>query len=251
MADPIVIAVTEQIDCVLTDTCIGGDAIGLNSSGNWVRADADAAAAIRAEFFAVHRGVTSGDTIKVARKVILYDADAPYTKGALQFLSGTAGKHTETNPVAAAGTTSVQVLGKALSTDTVYLDSQVPHIDVRANLAGTAAATAANYGNLFVAARPMRLVCASEIHRTLGTDGGAVTLDIEKLAPGTAQDSGLSMIASTFDLKSTNATAVAKGPTTTAADARLNPGDAIALKDTGTLTAVADVAVTITLIEEL
>src|SRR2546425_171667 len=98
-SDPVVQSASDQIDLVLTDTCIAGDAIGFDGT-NWVRADADATAPIRAEYFAVQRCFTSGDTIKVARRVVLYDADAPYTLGALQFLSGTAGKHTQTNPAA-------------------------------------------------------------------------------------------------------------------------------------------------------
>ncbi len=246
--DPVILAVSEQIECSVYDTCVAGDAIGWDGT-NWVRADADASPPVRAEFFAIHRCWAAGDTIKVARKIVLFDADAPYTKGALQFLSTTPGKHSETNPVAAVA--AVQCLGKALSTDTVYLDSQLGHLTVPFNVAGAAAATAANYGYVFVADRNWRLISAREVHRSAGNDASAVTLDVEKLASGTAQDSGVSMLAGTFDLKAAAATPQAKAPSATVANARLKPGDAVALKDAGTLTNVADVAGTLQFVEDL
>lgn len=246
--DPVILEGTSKAQLALTDTCIPGDGIGFDGT-NWVRSDADATQPIRVEYFALERCGTSGNTINVARKIVLYDQDAPYTKGAFQFASGTAGKHTETNPVAAG--TDVQVVGRALTTDTVMLDAAIPHISVKANVASTAAATAANFGYAYVADKSVRLIAASEVHRTAGSDGGAVTLDIEKCASGTSQDSGVSMLASTFNLKGTAATPQVAAPTATAANARLKPGDSVALKDSGTLTALADVAVNLLLVPDL
>ena len=247
-SDPVILEASPRIKLALTDTCIAGDLIGFDGT-NWKKSDVDATAPIRAEYIALETCYTSGNTIEVAKRAVVYDADAPYTKGALQFASGTAGKHTETNPIATGDV--AQVVGRAVTTDTVVLDTEIPHLTVAANLAGDTPATAGNYGYVFTADRCWRLIGAIEVHRTAGTNGGAVTLDIEKCASGTAQDSGVTMVATTFSLKSTAATPVAVGPTTTAADARLKPGDSVALKDTGTLTSVADVAVTLQFVEDL
>lgn len=247
--DPVVYWAGQQIPLILTDTCIAGDAIGLNSSGNWVRADADVAAPIRAEFFALQRGNVSGDEIKVAKQVVLYDKDAPYVKGALQFLSGTAGKHTETNPIAAGDL--VQCLGKALSTEYVHLDAELPHLTVPFSLVSTLPATAANYGNIFVADRNWRIIGAREAHTVAGSDAGAVTLTLEKLTDTQALDAGVTMLAGTFNLKATADTEQAVGPTATVANARLKPGDRVALKDAGVLTVVAGVSGSATFVEDL
>jgi len=245
----VVSEVSEMIEIVLTDTCIPGDAIGLNSSGAWVKADSDATAPIRAEFFAVNRCNTSGDKIKVAKKVVFYDSDAPYTQGALQFLSGTAGKHTETNPIAAGDL--VQCLGKAVSTDTVFLDSELAHLTIPFSLVSTLPATAANYGNIFVADRNWRLIGARECHTVAGSDAGAVTLTLEKLTDTQALDAGVTMLASTFNLKGTADTEQAVGPSATVANARLKPGDRVALKDAGVLTVVAGISGSATFVEDL
>lgn len=109
----------------------------------------------------------------------------------------------------------------------------------------TDAATSAKYGTFFVAPFPCVLVSAYERHGTLGTNGGAVTLDVEKLATGTAKGAGVSMLASTFNLKATIDTYQVIYPTTTLANKQLTTGQAVALKTSGTLTAVNDVVVTL------
>ncbi|GEM_PF-2779241 len=248
MADPVVYAASEQVEITLTDTCIPGDAIGLNSSGNWALADANSSPPIRAEFFALHRGNTSGDPLKVAKRIVIYNP-ATYTKGALQFLSGTAGKHTEANPVAAG--VLVQCLGKAYSIDYVSLDSNLAHLTVPFALVSTLAATAANYGNIFVSDRNWRLIAAREAHTVLGADAGAVTLTLEKLTNAQALDAGVTMLASAFNLKAAIDTEQAVGPSATVADARLKPGDRVALKDAGVLTAVAGLSGSATFVEDL
>ena len=122
---------------------------------------------------------------------------------------------------------------------------------VNVRVADTGAATAANYGTFWIAPFPCVLVRAYERHATLGTDGSAVTLDIEKLADGTAKGSGVSMIASTFDLKGTINTFQERTATTTLANKQLSEGQAIALKTSGTLTAVNDVVVTLVIKTDL
>lgn len=224
-----------------------GQLLGFDSS-NWVLADANATAAIRAEWIAVQSGA-SGSWLAVCKRAIFYDPTGPYTKGALQFLSATAGGVTETNPGAA--DVAVQVMGRALSTDEAYIDCDVRHVYVTANLVGTQPATAANYEAFFIANEPLELVFVQESHRVAGSNGSPVTLDIEKLTGTTALDSGVAMLASTFNLKGTADTVQAQTPTATAANRRLDVGDRMALKDSGTLTAVAGLTVTCVLTPQL
>ena len=108
-------------------------------------------------------------------------------------------------------------------------------------------ATAGNYDHFFVADFPCEIIKAYEFHRVLGTNGGAVTLDIEKLIDGQALDAGTTVLASTFNLKSTVNTGQRVKTSTTEVDRNLKPGDRLALKDTGTLTAVAGVLVEVLL----
>ena len=110
-------------------------------------------------------------------------------------------------------------------------------------VAGTAAATAANYGSFFIADAAMELIEAVERHETAGSDGGAVTLMVTKVPSGTAKGAGTDMLAAGVDLKAvadTNITGTLHG---TQANLQLAAGDAVALVTTGTLTAVAGVSV--------
>lgn len=108
-------------------------------------------------------------------------------------------------------------------------------------------ATAANYDHFFTAHFPCEVVQAYETHRVLGTNGSAVTLDIEKLTTSQALDAGVSVLNSTFDLKGTINTPQRVKASTTETARVLKPGDRLALKDSGTLTAVAGVQVTVLL----
>jgi hypothetical protein len=101
----------------------------------------------------------------------------------------------------------------------------------------------------FIADGPYEVIAAREVHETAGTDGSAVTLDIKKVTGTTAGASGTTVLASTFDLKSTAKTVVTKngasGLTATLADRRLAAGDRLYLDFTGTLTALVGGMVTI------
>src|SRR3990167_2502308 len=108
-------------------------------------------------------------------------------------------------------------------------------------------ATAGNYDHFFTASFPCEVIQAYETHRVLGTNAGAVTLYIEKIASGVALDAGVSVLATTFNLKSTVNVPVRIKSTGTNANRVLNPGDRLALKDAGTLTAVAGVLVEVLL----
>ncbi len=115
---------------------------------------------------------------------------------------------------------------------------------VSANLEGTSAATAANYGIFFTANKTLRVIEVTEIHTTLGTDAGAVTLQLEKLTGTTALDSGTTLLSTAFNLKGTINT-VQYGTLVLTGDVILARGDRLALKDAGTLTAVAGMSLTV------
>ena len=102
---------------------------------------------------------------------------------------------------------------------------------------------------LYIADVPCEVVAVREVHETAGSDGGAVTLDIKKVTGTTAGTSGTSILASTFNLKSTAATVVTKnaasGLTATLANRKLDAGDRLFIDLTGTLTALAGGLVTV------
>lgn len=113
------------------------------------------------------------------------------------------------------------------------------------DLPGTTAQTAANYGHFFTAINPCEVLVVSEVHTVAGSDGGAVTLDIEKCTGTTAIGSGTSILASTFNLKSTAYTPVRKSGTGLSSARQLEAGDRLAWKTSGTLTALQGVQVTL------
>lgn len=89
----------------------------------------------------------------------------------------------------------------------------------------------------------------NERHEVLGTDGGAVTMDVTKASSGTAVSAGTSLLQSEFDLKATAATNVRKttansGLVTAQGTRTLTAGQALGLNFTGTLTSVAGLTVT-------
>jgi len=114
-------------------------------------------------------------------------------------------------------------------------------------LKNTESATAANYGVFFTALRPCEVSEIAETHRTAGSDAGAVTLNIENLKSGVALDSGSTVCKTGFSLKSTANTPIIKKGFADLQNRVLDVGDRLALKDTGTLTAVNDVSVTVLL----
>ena len=113
------------------------------------------------------------------------------------------------------------------------------------NLPTTQPQTTGNYGMFFTAYRSCEILQVTEVHAVAGTDAGAVTLDIEKLTGTTALGSGLSVLAATFDLKSTAYTLVRKIGRTLSDNRMLAPGDRLALTDAGVLTDLEGVQVTL------
>lgn len=102
---------------------------------------------------------------------------------------------------------------------------------------------------LWLADADAEIVFAAEIHETLGTDGSAVTLDVVKVADGTAVGSGTSLLASTFNLKATVATRQSRtlSAGTLATDRIIYSGQTLGLNFAGTMTAVTGVHVTVVL----
>lgn len=120
----------------------------------------------------------------------------------------------------------------------VYLHHTIP---------GTSAATSGNYNTIFICPTPMTVTGLREVHSTAGTDGGSVTLQLEKLTGTTSPGGGSSVLASALSLKATANTVQNGSLTTTLANRSLAIGDRLALRSSGTLTSVANVSVLVEL----
>lgn len=116
-------------------------------------------------------------------------------------------------------------------------------------LAGTAPATAGNYGIFYTAPFQCRFFSANEVHATAGTDGSAVTVQIEKLTGTTVPGSGTVLLSSGFNMKGTiNTVQYGTLGSIQKTNFSLAKGDRLALKLTGTPTTVANAVFTITLV---
>lgn len=117
-------------------------------------------------------------------------------------------------------------------------------------LPGTSAATAGNYTIFYVANSAVEITAVREVHTTAGSDAGAVNVNIEKLTGTQAPGAGVALLTNNtnagFDLKGTANTVQAGTLTATTANLQLAAGDRLALKLTGTPTAVASVVATVT-----
>jgi len=112
-------------------------------------------------------------------------------------------------------------------------------------LFGATPQTAGNYSSFFIAPYAMTVTQIQEVHTV--TNGGALTLYVEKLTGTTAPASGINLMANTFNLNATaNINQTAKlSPTVTVI--QLNAGDRLGLVKTGTLTNIANLTVTLIL----
>lgn len=117
---------------------------------------------------------------------------------------------------------------------------------VTVNLGGTNAATASNYGVFYTAQFPCEVLGVSESHGTAGTDGSAVTLQIEKLQTGVALGNGTALLSTAVNLKAT-ANVPIYPPLIQTQDRQLLRTDRLALKLSGTPTAVAGLNLTMIL----
>lgn len=118
----------------------------------------------------------------------------------------------------------------------------IPHMIV-----GTAAATAANYGVFFIVPFSCYLLKFQEVHQTAGTDAGTVTVTLEKLTGTQALDAGVEMLSTALSLKAAVNTVQTGTLTGTLANRNLAVGNRLAMKDSGTLTAVANVTASVEL----
>lgn len=100
----------------------------------------------------------------------------------------------------------------------------------------------------FVAPQACKVLAISEVHSTAGSDAGAVTAVVTKDTGTAAPGAGTSLHQSgSFNLKGTANTVQNATLSTTAATLSLAAGDRLAVKLTGTPTAVAGSTVTVTL----
>ena len=122
-----------------------------------------------------------------------------------------------------------------------------PRFVVTETLQGAAAATAANYGKFFIATHKCVVKAISEVHTTKGTNGSDVTLTVERLQGTETSGNGDALLASTLNLKGDDETVQTGTLTTTSANLILSAGDRLNLIDTGTLTSLAGVCVSVEL----
>lgn len=120
--------------------------------------------------------------------------------------------------------------------------------EVSAFVPSTDAATATLYPVFYVATVPCFLLEAKLRHDVNG--GAGATIDVERLINTTAKGSGRSMLKTKFNVSSDVPAAIARttistGASIASAGYQLDPGDAVALRATGTLTSLANVAVTL------
>lgn len=118
---------------------------------------------------------------------------------------------------------------------------------LRHSIYGTDAATATNYGVFFIAPFACYVSSVTEQHFTAGTAGGTVSLNIEKLTGTQAPNSGVTVLSSDFSLKATANTVQNGALSLTKVNTNLAIGNRLCMKDTGTLTSVSDVCVTLVL----
>lgn len=116
---------------------------------------------------------------------------------------------------------------------------------INITLPGSSAATSANWGAVFMATDPCRVRAVYEFHSALGTDGGAVTMQVEKLTGTTAPGSGTVILATAFNLKAAINTMQKAAFVGARSTRTLDYGDRLGIKPTGTLTSLAGVLIII------
>jgi len=113
------------------------------------------------------------------------------------------------------------------------------------SLPGDWSQTAARFGVFFTAQRPCYVKSISEVHTVAGSDAGAVTLQVERLTGTAAPGAGTNLLMTAFDLKGTANTV--QNTTKLIQQTGMRPGDRLALKSSGVLTALQGVQVTLEL----
>lgn len=124
-----------------------------------------------------------------------------------------------------------------------YLKNKLERINW--TIIDSAAATGANFGVFFIATAPCVVEEMWESHKVAGTAGGSVTLDLEKLTSGIAPDSGSTILSAALSLKTTADTPQRAVPGISIAPRQLARGDRLCLKDSGVLTSLSNVTVSV------
>jgi len=120
-------------------------------------------------------------------------------------------------------------------------------LPIMVTLRGTTAQAGANFTTpFFIANRNYSIFEVVERHEVAGSDGGAVTLQIEKLGNGTAPGAGVESLTTALSLKTT-ANTVQYGTIVKTSGQYLEKGEALTLKTSGTLTDLVGVTVHILL----
>src|SRR3990167_3117209 len=101
----------------------------------------------------------------------------------------------------------------------------------------------AKYDSFFVADFDLEVIAAEVSFRTAA--GAVATLDIYKLTTGQARASGITVLSSTIDLNGTAQTPVRRTPTTIRFNRILKQGDRLALVDSGTVSSVNHLVVSV------
>ena len=145
-----------------------------------------------------------------------------------------------------ASTTAVSIQKAVPTTDTITVTfSADPGASTTVDF--LVSRTFNGFGVFFIVPFTCIVTQIREVHQTLGTDTGAVTLTIEKLTGTQALDAGVSTMSGSFNLKGTINTVLTATLTGTLANRNLAIGNRLAMNDAGTLTAVANVTVFIEL----
>lgn len=111
------------------------------------------------------------------------------------------------------------------------------------NLFGAQAGSGTSYEVIFTARHACEVLWVAETHRNPA--GAACTLNLEILASGEALDAGDTVLATAFDLQSAADTPVEKTGNDLTATRQLRTGDRLAMKDTGTVTDVRGLSLTV------
>lgn len=138
--------------------------------------------------------------------------------------------------------TTFQIYRPVTESDNSAIKS-ILNFPISVSLDGAAAATAANYGIFFIADRACEVTSVRLRYSVASTSG---TLNIEKLNGTDALDAGDAILVSTISMSAT-ANTTYTGTLVSSVFKTLSPGDALALKDAGTLTNLIGLCVTVTL----
>ena len=129
MANPVLAQLVDAAITIQAAAAVAiGDLVGINTSGEWVLADASTPS-MYAQFVAIEDGVRSDAiyNVRVTKRAYFSDADFPYTAGGRQYLSETAGAHTATRPTTDGAL--IQIIGRAVSTSVVYIELVAPKLE--------------------------------------------------------------------------------------------------------------------------